>query len=259
MPVPRSSLYLWSGQAVLIGNAAEAVEHQHHALQVAIGLSGPFRLHSRGAGYEDWAAIIASDQPHRFDCPKDWEAVVLIDPETIVARRLADRYLQRTSISTLSWEHVEPFMPELSTYAYQVRSSQQAKDFFDSLLGSLAGPPTVANPLDPRIQSALALASGRPLRRVATKDVAAAVYLSENRLIHLFKQQVGISWRSYLLWARLIDAVVQIAHGVPLTSAAHQAGFADSAHLSRTFKRMFGMTPSEVFKNDRFVQVISGP
>ena len=28
------------------------------------------------------------------------------------------------------------------------------------------------------------------------------------------------------------------------TEAAHEAGFADSAHLSRTFKRMFGMNPA---------------
>ena len=28
------------------------------------------------------------------------------------------------------------------------------------------------------------------------------------------------------------------------TESAHEAGFADSAHLSRTFKRMFGMNPA---------------
>ncbi|MBT9527048.1 MAG: helix-turn-helix domain-containing protein [Rhizobacter sp.] len=28
------------------------------------------------------------------------------------------------------------------------------------------------------------------------------------------------------------------------TQAAHEAGFSDSAHLTRTFKRMFGLNPA---------------
>jgi AraC-like DNA-binding protein len=36
------------------------------------------------------------------------------------------------------------------------------------------------------------------------------------------------------------------AAGGSLTDAAHEAGFADSAHLSRTFRRMFGVAPSSL-------------
>lgn len=36
-------------------------------------------------------------------------------------------------------------------------------------------------------------------------------------------------------------AVEQLAGGKRLTEAAHHAGFADSAHFSRTFQRMFGL------------------
>jgi AraC family transcriptional regulator len=35
---------------------------------------------------------------------------------------------------------------------------------------------------------------------------------------------------------------------ISLTEAAHMAGFADSAHLSRTFRATFGVTPSLLFK-----------
>ena len=59
--------------------------------------------------------------------------------------------------------------------------------------------------------------------------------------------------RRYLLWLRLQDAVRELAAGAPATDAAHAAGFADSAHLSRTFRRMFGITPSDLARS-QFVQ-----
>jgi AraC-like DNA-binding protein len=37
-----------------------------------------------------------------------------------------------------------------------------------------------------------------------------------------------------------------VAAGGTLTEAAHAAGFSSSAHLSSTFKRMFGMTASDL-------------
>jgi len=75
-------------------------------------------------------------------------------------------------------------------------------------------------------------------------ELATAVGLSPSRLAHLFRAQTGLPVRRYLLWLRLGDALQQLAHGVSLTTAAHAAGFADSAHFSRTFRAMLGITPS---------------
>jgi AraC-like DNA-binding protein len=58
--------------------------------------------------------------------------------------------------------------------------------------------------------------------------------------------ETGVSFRAYLLWLRLECALAAYVRGTSLTDAAHAGGFADSAHLSRTFKRMFGITPASV-------------
>ncbi len=49
-------------------------------------------------------------------------------------------------------------------------------------------------------------------------------------------------WRR---WLRLQLALNAIQSGASLTAAAHAAGFADSAHLTRSCRAMFGITPSE--------------
>ncbi|HKC46064.1 MAG TPA: helix-turn-helix domain-containing protein, partial [Gemmatimonadales bacterium] len=41
-------------------------------------------------------------------------------------------------------------------------------------------------------------------------------------------------------------AACELVGGAGVSTAAHRAGFADAAHLNRTFRRMLGMTPSQL-------------
>jgi AraC-like DNA-binding protein len=75
--------------------------------------------------------------------------------------------------------------------------------------------------------------------------------------MHLFKEQVGVPLRRYLLWHRILAAVDRATQGETLTEAAHASGLADSAHLSRAFREIFGLSPSRVLKNSSFIQVIA--
>jgi transcriptional regulator GlxA family with amidase domain len=74
--------------------------------------------------------------------------------------------------------------------------------------------------------------------------LATAVGLSPGRLMHVFTASIGIPLRPYLAWLKLQRAAGAIVSSAPLGEAAHAAGFADSAHMSRTFRRMFGVAPS---------------
>jgi AraC-like DNA-binding protein len=81
---------------------------------------------------------------------------------------------------------------------------------------------------------------------VATVDLADEARLSATRLAHVFRDQIGVAPRQYRTWALLRRALAGMASGEPLTRIAHDAGFADSAHLSRTFTRMLGIPPSAI-------------
>jgi AraC-like DNA-binding protein len=47
-----------------------------------------------------------------------------------------------------------------------------------------------------------------------------------------------------ILWLRLQRAACDVMDGASVTAAAHRAG--DSAHLTRTFRRMLGVTPTDL-------------
>jgi AraC-like DNA-binding protein len=67
--------------------------------------------------------------------------------------------------------------------------------------------------------------------------------LSPAHLQALFVRDVGVPIRTYLLWRRLLIAIASCVR-LDNTSAAHFAGFADLAHLSRTCRRMLGYSPT---------------
>jgi AraC-like DNA-binding protein len=82
-------------------------------------------------------------------------------------------------------------------------------------------------------------------------EVAAAAGVPVSRLTHLFTQQVGIPLRRYVLWLRLRIAITEELAFADLTDAAQCAAFADSAHLTRTCRDMFGLPPSVLSRRER--------
>jgi AraC-like DNA-binding protein len=70
--------------------------------------------------------------------------------------------------------------------------------------------------------------------------------LSPSRFMHAFTESVGVPLRPYVLWLRLQRAACDLQSGESVTSVAHRAGFSDGAHLTRTFRRMLGVTPSQL-------------
>ena len=107
-------------------------------------------------------------------------------------------------------------------------------------------PPNGRRPIHPRVRKLLSLLRDGRFEGDASLDVLAeAVGLSPSRLMHVFTESIGIPLRPYLSWLRLQRAAAAIVSGkASLTEAAHEAGFADAAHMSRSFKRALGVAPS---------------
>lgn len=111
------------------------------------------------------------------------------------------------------------------------------------------GMPPLA-PLDARVQQAMAMLVRD--HTISLDELAEATCLSYFRLSHLFKQELGISLRQYVLALKIDTATQHLGLGGTLTDAAHAGGFCDSAHLTKVWVKWFGGPPTAFLKKDWF-------
>lgn len=79
-------------------------------------------------------------------------------------------------------------------------------------------------------------------------------HLSESRLAHIFKQQIGLSIKKYLVWSKLKKTIkLYLNHPEDLFASLIENGFYDHPHFSNAFKTMLGIKPSKVY-NSRILQ-----
>lgn len=74
-------------------------------------------------------------------------------------------------------------------------------------------------------------------------DIARAAGANRFVLVRHFRHKLGITPYAYLLQLRVGRARRLLARGVSAVEVAWRAGFADQAHMSRHFKRVFGLSP----------------
>jgi AraC family transcriptional regulator len=77
--------------------------------------------------------------------------------------------------------------------------------------------------------------------------IAQAVYISPYHFTKLFKQSTGQSPHQYVVEARVRKAKELLTKGkFTLSEAAYHVGFVDQSHLTRHFKRVFGLPPKRL-------------
>lgn len=81
--------------------------------------------------------------------------------------------------------------------------------------------------------------------RLTLSEMGRIAMLSRFHLVRAFARELGIPPRAYQMRLRLARALTLIAEGASLTFAAFDTGFADQAHMTRSFQQFFKITPGE--------------
>lgn len=128
------------------------------------------------------------------------------------------------------------------------------RSFENSLLAVL-GLESGSGVTDQRILTAMEKIRAGLSEPVSCRDVADAVFLSQSRFSHLFRQQVGMTFAAYLIYQRLLYVYTRILAGSSITEAALEAGFSSSTHFAEVNRRVFGLSASSITKNLEFIKV----
>jgi AraC family transcriptional regulator len=245
--------YLWDGGFIVIGRSEGIVPaHSHHAIQIVITMTGEAGICAAG---EEWRSgrgiIVPPDIEHSYAGQGALGAMIFIDPESTEGTWLGSTIGHRMTI--VPETRVAPAAQALRTFCESAFASMDVGELVRAMVESLCAGAAPARQQDPRIRKVLDMIAASEDLRISLESAAAGVFLSPSRFQHLFKQQVGLPFRRYMLWRKVTRAMVAIARERTLSAAAQTSDFADAAHLTRTFHQMFGLPPSLLMQGELFV------
>jgi AraC-like DNA-binding protein len=171
---------------------------------------------------------------------------VVIEPESVCPGVLEDL------AARLSGPDGKVFAGRIRAAYCQLRDRHAGENFssaqFDSLCLGAALP---QRKLDPRVARAI-LQIGRFCGEpVTAASCATEAGLSPSRFLHLFKEETGISFRSFRAWKRARHLLHFANQDINLAHLAQDIGYPDSTHFSHSIRRFYGLKPRAIFSGSR--------
>lgn len=229
---------------LFLGRLNNNASHRHYAVQINIPLFEEVIAISENEKLNFGTfSLINSNCEHRIKSKKEF-ILILINPLEF----LYDDEILVRKISPVIHDLRDESIKYLNGVLTDKNYSQSVKKLLHKFLN------TKHKTIDNRIREGLNYLKVNKDRIVSLSEISKFCYLSESRFIHLFKSELGITYRRAQLWYRISQSFPTLFRK-SITETAYEFGFSDSAHYSRTFKENFGFSPKEFIKNSQFIQV----
>ncbi|ANE80559.1 AraC family transcriptional regulator [Mycobacterium adipatum] len=238
--------YLYEGDGLITG------WHSHEVHQIEYALHGVVEVETDAGHY-----LLPPQQAAWIPAGLEHQAVMNPDVKTVAvmfdAQMIPDTGLRARIIA------VSPLIREMMIYALRwpidraqspTEDAGVSDDFFRTMAHLVTealdheAPLSLPTSDHPIVAAALAYTKEH-LASVTAEDVSRAVAVSERTLRRLFSDTLGLSWRTYLLHARMLRAMALLAapgQSVQATSSA--VGFDNLSSFTRSFTQFCGETPS---------------
>ncbi|MGA5465357.1 AraC family transcriptional regulator [Mycobacterium sp. NPDC050041] len=234
--------YLYEGEKLVTG------WHSHDVHQIEYATGGVVEVETV-AGHHlvppQQAAWLPAGLEHQTTMsPAVRTVAVMFDPQLITRGGDRARILA-----------VSPLIREMMLYALRWPigrpDGDPVSDGFFRTLGHLVSdaldhetPLTLPTSEHPIVAAAMAYTKEH-LQSVTAEEVSRAVAVSERTLRRQFQDELGLSWRTYLLHARMLRAMALLASpGQSVQETASTVGFDSLSSFTRAFTQFCGETPS---------------
>ena len=251
--------YVWDGTLLYAPTSLSNSLHAHFAATVLIAMEQPLRISLQdGQSQSCEIAVLAPNVQRATDSRQAALVDFLIDPDDDLYRYIHP-LLGGQSLTKIPQKTIADFGAGFRLLFEGALDCDAAYALVCDVLKGLCPQPLEALPWDARVQEANRfMRDCLPDHVPSIPEVAAEVGLSESRFMHLFREQMGLPVRQYLLWLRIRYAMRFWAQGCSLSEIALAAGFYDQAHFSRTMRRMTDYAPSMLSDPQAVVRVDCG-
>jgi AraC-like DNA-binding protein len=229
---------LWPAALIVWGPGSAPGRHAHHCAQLSVALAGTLRV--RKGPLAPWrrcrAVVVKPDAEHDVDASGAFVLMALIGAGDLLGAVTARL---RSDVRMVSDDEAATWQRALGDP--QTLDAPRVTRWVSSTLMENSSEPL----LDTRVERVIRTLRQHPLDTRATSLIALSQVagLSPSRFAHVFADSMGVPVRPYMRWLRLQRAARELVSGHSVTHAAHTAGFADAAHLTRTFRRTLGISP----------------
>lgn len=244
MTTQKNFLHLWDDRFLYITPAIQSGLTARSSATLLASVSGhPFTLEAvDGTRVRCTAALVAPHVSRRLDVAGCGLLSLNLDPASSAYRMLA-KCMGGHGIQPIDARCFGRLRDDFGQAQRGMLGDRGLQSLSAKLVEAITGCPELDAPIDRRIERVLQAIRAHA-GQISLKELSVVACLSPGRLTHLFAQQVGVSVKRYALWTKVRRTVQQFTGHRPLTDVALVSGFTDSAHMSRTFQRCFGLPPS---------------
>jgi AraC-like DNA-binding protein len=227
------------GAALYACRSQQTLSHSPYAWKVHIGLDAPVWFDSAALNVDEKAGVRAVVVPPGLE-------------HRVGAIGLALTILVSPGTHSTAWcSNRAPLVPQGAQLrrivdagqAWQLLARHETDSLVSELLGLAIPSNRVTAQVDVRVRRTMARLNREP--GVGLQALARDERLSLDRLSHLVARDTGTTLRRHALWSRLMCLLSSNKQFPNISAAAADAGFADHAHMTRSYRSLLGRLPSE--------------
>ncbi len=249
-----NKIYIQDTWGVFLGLFDHNQLHRHYSIQLSLPLKSLLEINTEHETYQsqDEGIIVPSNIKHSLVC-QEAHLLFLINPISQIGH-----YFQLQAQQTI-YLFNDPIVSKIRVLANQLLNHTIAENQFvqhiETCFNDFRCSCEEENHLnDDRMIKAINYIVSESPRIVPVQEMADYCFLSPSRFLHVFREKTGITYRRAQLWVKLTQSLPTL--GIKnITQTAHEYGFTDSAHYSKTFKENFGFSPRHILKVSQFIQV----
>ena len=242
-----TKLYEAGNHVLIFAGYTDPAEHRHMAAHIILSMAGEITVMADDKEYVCRGVMLPSGVMHQVETKGNPVMVFLYDSATNVAKGIS-------RVECLSAEVCDDITAAFLDF--EKAETEEAYEMFEkSFLHHIGMGNSTYCATDERVADAITYIRENLSEKLLCQNVAASVFLSEGRFSHLFREQAGMPFASYLIYQRIISVYGEILRGKSITDAAVAAGFSSSAHFADVNRRIFGLSARNFTKDIVFRKV----